>query len=147
MEKILVINGPNLNMLGVRDKNIYGSFTLREICDLISDEAQKCNIAVDFLQSNIEGELVTAIQKALGGYNGIIINPGAYGHYSIAIRDAIEAVSIPCIEVHISNIYKREEFRHKSVISPVCLGQITGLGYYGYILALHAIDNFLKGVK
>jgi 3-dehydroquinate dehydratase-2 len=134
-------------MLGIREKNTYGSFTLQQIYDLLIIEAQKLGINVEFYQSNVEGELVTAIQKTLGNYDGIIINPGAYGHYSIAIRDAIETVKLPCVEVHISNIYKREEFRHKSMISPVCTGQITGMGHYGYVLGLFAMVNILKGVK
>lgn len=147
MNNILVINGPNLNMLGIRKKEIYGINTLDDICKNISKEAKKLECNVDFYQSNTEGELVTIIQKALNTYDGLIINPGAYTHYSIAIRDAIESVNLPCIEVHISNIYKREEFRHSSVISPVCVGQICGLGEQGYILALQALYFILKGVN
>lgn len=145
MQKILVINGVNLNMLGIRDKAIYGHLALKEINDLVKLEADKLNIQVDFFQSNLEGEIVTAIQNTFGLYDGIVINPGAYSHYSIAIRDAIEAVSLPCIEVHISNIYAREEFRHHSVISPVCVGQICGLGHVGYSLALQGLINILGG--
>jgi 3-dehydroquinate dehydratase-2 len=146
MQKILVINGPNLNMLGVRSKEIYGSMSLDQINHEISKEAVSLSIEVDFYQSNIEGELVTKIQQALNAYSGIIINPGAYGHYSVAIRDALEAVGLPCIEVHISNIYAREEFRHTLVLASVCLGQITGLGHKGYILALIGIVDYLRGV-
>jgi len=147
MSKILVINGPNLNMLGIRDTSMYGIRTLQDINREISTAAEKNHLEVDFFQSNIEGEIVTTIQDAYGIYRGIIINPGAYTHYSYAIRDAIEAISLPVIEVHISNIYKREEFRRKSVISDVCLGQINGLGYLGYIYALEALNQYLKEVN
>lgn len=146
MLKLLVINGPNLNMLGVRNKAVYGAMTLEQINEELSKEALQLSVEVDFYQSNIEGELVTKIQQARGVYSGIIINPGAYSHYSIAIRDALEAVTIPCIEVHISNIYAREEFRHSSVIAPVCMGQISGLGHKGYVLALKGLIDCLKGV-
>ncbi|MHB1394644.1 MAG: type II 3-dehydroquinate dehydratase [Clostridia bacterium] len=146
MLKLLVINGPNLNMLGVRNKEIYGAMSLEQIIQAISKEAVSLSVEVDFYQSNIEGELVTKIQQALNIYSGIIINPGAYTHYSVAIRDALEAVGLPCIEVHISNIYAREEFRHKSVIVPVCTGQISGLGYKGYISALYGVVDYLRGV-
>jgi 3-dehydroquinate dehydratase-2 len=147
MSKILVINGPNLNMLGIRDTSMYGIKTLQDINQEISSAAEKNHLEVDFFQSNIEGEIINTIQGAYGTYQGIIINPGAYTHYSYAIRDAIEAVNIPVIEVHISNIYKREEFRRKSVISDVCLGQINGLGYAGYIYALEALNRYLKEVN
>ena len=137
--KIMVINGANLNMLGVREKNIYGSFTYEELCEYIkkNSEFKNKNIDFTFFQSNIEGEIVDCIQKA---YNekcdGIIINPGAYTHTSVAIHDAIKAVSIPTVEVHISNIHAREDFRKVCITSPACIGQITGLGKYGYILAM-----------
>jgi 3-dehydroquinate dehydratase type II len=146
MLKLLVINGPNLNMLGIRKKEIYGTMSLEQINQEINSEAVKLSVEVDFYQSNIEGELVTKIQQALNVYSGIIINPGAYGHYSIAIRDALEAVALPCIEVHMSNIYAREGFRHNSVIAPVCTGQISGLGHIGYILALKGVVDYLRGV-
>ncbi|HYF82829.1 MAG TPA: type II 3-dehydroquinate dehydratase [Clostridia bacterium] len=146
MLKLLVINGPNLNMLGVRKKEIYGTMSLEQINAEISREAVNLSVEVDFYQSNIEGELVTKIQQALHVYSGIIINPGAYSHYSIAIRDALEAVQLPCIEVHMSNIYAREGFRHNSVIAPVCTGQISGLGHIGYILALRGAVDYLRGV-
>lgn len=146
MHKILVLNGPNINMLGIRSGEIYGTVSMEQINKKISNEAMKLGVEVDFFQSNIEGELVIKIQQALDLYSGIIINPGAYTHYSIALRDAIEAVGLPCIEVHISNIYAREEFRHKSVIAPVCKGQIAGLGYKGYILALYGVIDYLRGV-
>lgn len=146
MHKILVINGPNINMLGIRNKEIYGSISLERINEEIIKEALELGVEVSFFQSNIEGELVTKIQQAIDSYSGIIINPGAYAHYSIALRDAIEAVRLPCVEVHISNIYAREEFRHKSVIAPVCKGQISGFGYKGYILALIGVVDYLRGV-
>lgn len=147
MSKILVINGPNLNMLGVRDTAVYGINTLKEINGQILEAALQEELFVDFFQSNIEGELINCIHGAYEKYDGIVINPGAYSHYSIAIRDALEAVSIPAVEVHITNIYKREDFRRHSVISSVCIGQITGLGYQGYIYALKAIKQYLKGVN
>jgi 3-dehydroquinate dehydratase II len=141
MSKILVINGPNLNMLGIREPSIYGSKTLLDINLEVAKAAEQKNVEVDFFQSNIEGEIINCIHEAYGVYQGIVINPGAYSHYSIAIRDAIEAVNLPVIEVHISNIYKREQFRRHSVISEVCIGQISGLGYLGYIYALEALNQ------
>lgn len=146
MTKILLINGPNLNMLGIRNTTMYGSMSLLEVNQDIQKTAEKEGISIDFFQSNIEGELIDCIHKSYGVYQGIIINPGAYGHYSIAIRDAIEAVSLPVVEVHISNIYNREQFRRHSVISEVCIGQISGLGYQGYIYAMDALKRYLKGV-
>ena len=142
--KILCLNGPNLNMLGTREPDKYGSTTLPDIEKEITEEAQKLNIQMGFFQSNIEGELVTEIQKAKGVYDGIIINPAAYTHTSVAIRDAILAVCIPTVEIHLSNIHKREEFRHTSLTAPVCIGQITGFGKYGYIMALYALNDYLK---
>jgi 3-dehydroquinate dehydratase-2 len=147
MSKILVINGPNLNMLGVRDPSIYGSKTLKEINAEVLETTVQEGIFADFFQSNIEGELINSIHEAYGKYDGIIINPGAYSHYSIAIRDAIEAVHLPVIEVHLSNIHKREEFRRHSIVSEVCIGQISGFGYLGYIYAIKALNQYLKGVQ
>ncbi|MDF2521199.1 MAG: aroQ [Clostridia bacterium] len=146
MSKILVINGPNMNMLGVRDTSVYGIKTLKEINALILEEALHEKVYVDFFQSNSEGELIDAIHETHGKCDGIIINAGAYSHYSYAIRDAIESVGLPTIEVHMSNIYKRDEFRRHSVISEVCIGQISGLGYRGYVHALRALSEYLKGV-
>ncbi len=142
--RILVINGPNLNMLGIREKNHYGLKTLDEINEYLTEEAGKLNIEITTYQSNVEGNIIDIIQDAYNKYDGIIINPGAYTHYSIAIRDAISSVSIPTIEVHISNIHEREEFRRKSVIAPVCIGQISGFRDYSYILALYALLNHLR---
>lgn len=142
--KILVINGVNLNMLGVREPGIYGNSTLADLENYIGEYAKKLAVEVDFYQSNYEGDICTKIQQALGVYDGIIINPGAFTHYSYAIRDALGAVKIPAIEVHISNIHKREEFRHRSVTVPECIGQICGLGFKGYVLALEALVDEIK---
>lgn len=142
--KILIINGPNINMLGIREPDIYGKTTYADLCSYIYDSLSALDINVEILQSNIEGEIIGFIQQAYGKYDGIIINPGAYTHYSIAIYDAIKAVEIPTVEIHISNIHSREEFRRKSVIAPACLGQISGMGKYGYILSAMALKNFLE---
>lgn len=139
--KFLVINGPNLNMLGTREPEKYGTTTLSDIEKEILAHAKSKNVEVDFYQSNIEGEIVTAIQKAKNVYDGIIINPAAYTHTSVALRDAILAVELPTVEIHLSNIHTREEFRHHSFTAPVCIGQITGFGKFGYIMALDAIIN------
>ncbi|NLN56524.1 MAG: type II 3-dehydroquinate dehydratase [Gammaproteobacteria bacterium] len=137
-KRIIIINGPNLNMLGTREKDVYGTTTLSEIAADVTEEAKVLGIESDFVQSNHEGEIIDKIHEARGRYDVIIINPGAYTHYSIAIRDAIKAVELPCIEVHLSNIHAREEFRTNSVIAPVCSGQISGFGANSYILALQA---------
>lgn len=141
MKKYLVINGVNLNMLGVREPDVYGKNTLADLETAVSEKAKTLGVAVDFFQSNFEGEIVEKIHGALGVYDGIIINPGAFTHYSYAIRDAFGSVKLPVIEVHISNIHKREEFRHTSVIVPECVGQICGLGFRGYELALEALSS------
>ena len=135
--KILVINGPNLNMLGVREKNIYGNFSYSDLVELIEKKGREYKMEIECYQSNVEGEIVTKIQEAYGKVDGIIINPAAYTHYSVAILDAIKAVSIPTVEVHLSNIHAREEFRKHSVTAPACVGQISGLGVSGYIMALN----------
>lgn len=138
--KILVINGPNLNMVGIREKGIYGTRDFQDICDYIKKEGQKRNIDIELYQSNIEGEIINEIHKAYyEKYDGIIINPGAYTHYSYAIFDAIKAVNINTVEVHLSNIHAREEFRHKSVIAQACIGQICGFKEFGYVMAMEAI--------
>ena len=141
--KILILNGPNLNLLGTREPDKYGSETLNDIEIFLRNEAKKLNVEIAFEQSNIEGELVTKIQQAKGIYDGIIINPAAYTHTSIAIRDALLAVEIPTIEIHLSNIHKREEFRHVSMTAPACVGQITGFGKNSYKLGLIAIYDYL----
>lgn len=136
--KILFLNGPNLNLLGQREPEIYGRTTLADIEAKVHDRADELKVEIDFRQSNLEGELVDWIQQAKGKFEAIVINAAAYTHTSIAVRDAISAVGIPTIEIHLSNIHAREEFRHKSLIAPVCLGQITGFGQKSYILGLEA---------
>ncbi len=138
-KRVVVIHGPNLNMLGKREVGIYGGKSMEDINSEVAAEAQTLKVNVEFYQSNSEGELVTFIQQCRGTADGILLNAGAYTHYSIALRDAIGAAAVPTVEVHISNIYKREQFRHTSVIAPVCMGQICGLGSQGYILALRAL--------
>ena len=144
MKKFLIINGVNLNMLGVREPEIYGNNTLASLEEQIKAKAEELACGVDFFQSNYEGAICDEIQEALGIYDGIVINPGAFTHYSYAIRDALGSVKLPAIEVHISNIHKREEFRHTSVIVPECVGQICGLGFKGYELALEALCDAVK---
>lgn len=141
MKKYLVINGVNLNMLGIREPGIYGKSTLADLEEMVTEKARELGVEVDFFQSNFEGEIVEKIHGAMGVYDGIIINPGAFTHYSYAIRDAFGSVKMKVIEVHISNIHKREEFRHTSVIVPECIGQICGLGFKGYVLALEALAD------
>lgn len=141
MAKVLVVNGPNLNMLGIREKNVYGSETLLDIAKEVDITSGKLGLETDFVQSNHEGEIIDKLHAARGVYDVVIINAGAYTHYSIAIRDAIKAIELPVIEIHLSNIHSREEFRHTSVIAPVCVGQICGFGKMSYILALHAAAN------
>ena len=143
MKKILVVNGPNLNLLGVREPGVYGSDSLESINQEISARADALGCSVAFFQSNSEGGIVDKLHSAMGEFDGLVINPGAYTHYSIAIRDAIAAIKLPAVEVHLSNVYGREEFRHTSVIAPVCVGQIAGLGKIGYCLALEALMEVL----
>lgn len=142
---ILVLHGPNLNLLGLREPEIYGSLALEQINKSLKLHGEKLQVCVDCLQSNHEGTLVDAIHKAREKYRGIIINAGAYTHTSVAIRDAIVGVQIPTVEVHLSNIYTREEFRHHSYIAPVAIGQISGFGADSYLLGLRALINYLKG--
>ncbi|MDY7002633.1 MAG: type II 3-dehydroquinate dehydratase [Cyanobacteriota bacterium] len=144
MFSILVLHGPNLNLLGLREPGIYGSETLDNINGLLDQEAEVLGVKISVLQSNHEGVLVDAIHSASEQHQGIVINAGAYTHTSIAIRDAISGVNIPTVEVHISNIYRREEFRHHSFIAPVAIGQISGFGSESYILGLKAIVNYLQ---
>ena len=136
--KILFLNGPNLNLLGQREPEIYGSVTLADIEEKVRERADKLKASIDFRQSNVEGELVGWIQQAGGKFDAIVINAAAYTHTSIAIRDAIAASGVPTIEIHLSNVHAREEFRHKSLIAPVCRGLITGFGRHSYILAVEA---------
>jgi 3-dehydroquinate dehydratase-2 len=142
--KVLVLHGPNLNLLGKREPEVYGRVTLENINAMLADEARMLGIEVKILQSNVEGELVNAIQDAASWADAIIINPAAYTHTSVALRDAIAAVAVPTIEVHISNVYAREPFRHHSYIAPVAMGQITGFGSESYRLALHAAARLAK---
>ena len=143
MLRLLVLHGPNLNLLGTREPSVYGQVSLPDIDKSITRRSAELGIAVQTKQSNIEGELVTWIQNARGHFDGIIINPAAYTHTSIAIRDAIAAVALPTVEVHLSNIHQREEFRHHSFIAGVALGQIAGFGPPGYLLALEALTTHL----
>ena len=148
--KIMVINGPNLNMLGIREKNIYGTFTYDDLCKYIETypNYKEKDIDFTFLQTNHEGEIVDFIHKAYTEkYDGIVLNAGGYTHTSVAIHDAIKAVSIPTVEVHISNIHAREEFRKVCMTSPACIGQITGLGKFGYILAVVYLIEYYKERK
>ncbi|MBC8060189.1 MAG: type II 3-dehydroquinate dehydratase [Clostridiaceae bacterium] len=137
--KLLIINGPNLNLLGVREKSVYGTMSYIDLCEYILAEAKKLNVEIEIVQSNSEGEIINFLHNAIGKFQGVIINPGAYTHYSYAIHDAIKAISIKTVEVHLSNIHAREEFRSKSVTAPACVGQISGFGHYGYIMAIMAI--------
>jgi len=139
--KVLFLNGPNLNLLGQREPDVYGRTTLAEIEASVREKARKLKVNVDFRQSNLEGELVAWIQQAKGEFDVIVLNAAAYTHTSIALRDAIAAAGVPTIEIHLSNIHAREEFRHKSLIAPVCSGQITGFGPNSYLLALEASIN------
>ena len=141
---IVIINGPNLNLLGEREQSQYGSITFDEIKKNCLKKAKELNINLDFLQSNVEGEIVTLIQEARNKYDGIIINAAGFTHTSVSIRDALTIFKKPSIELHISNIYKREEFRHKSMISGVVTGVICGLGANGYILAINAMQELLE---
>ena len=141
---ILVLNGPNLNMLGKREPEVYGSQTLQHISDALLENASDLGVALTFFQSNHEGALVDTIQAALNRHQGILINPGAYTHTSVAIRDAIAAVAIPTVEVHLSNIHKREAFRHHSYIAPVAVGQISGFGSDSYRLGLEGLVQYLR---
>ena len=144
MKKIIILNGPNLNLLGEREKNQYGNFTLKDIEKKCNEFADKNNIQLQFFQSNLEGEIVDKIQMSSKESNGLIINAGGYTHTSVAIHDALKIIKIPIIELHISNIYNREEFRHKSLISKLAKGVICGFGEDGYLMALDAMNKFLK---
>jgi len=148
--KIMVIQGPNLNMLGVREQQIYGPMKLEQIHAQMKDVANQNSTEIEFFQSNFEGEIVDKIQECYGEIDGIVINPAAYTHTSIAIRDAIAAVGIPTIEVHISNIHRREEFRRQNMIAPVCASSIIGFGPFGYHLAMIGmlqIFNEMRAIK
>jgi 3-dehydroquinate dehydratase II len=145
--KILFLNGPNLNLLGKREPDVYGHATLADIETEVREHAKVLGVEVDFRQSNLEGELVGWIQEAKGNFDVIVLNAAAYTHTSVALRDAIVAVGVPTIEIHLSNIHAREKFRQKSLIAPVCCGQIAGFGQKSYILALEASVNVKAGKK
>ena len=145
--KIAIIQGPNLNMLGIREQHIYGSMSLEQIHDQLKNAAAQNGIEVEFFQSNLEGEIVDRIQECLGTVDGIMINPAAYSHTSIAIKDALSAVSMPVVEVHISNIYKREEFRQKSITAGASTGVISGFGPFGYHMGLIALMQIISEIK
>jgi 3-dehydroquinate dehydratase II len=145
--KIAVIQGPNLNMLGTREQQFYGMMKLEQIHAQMKEVASQNGLEIEFFQSNLEGEIVDKIQECYGDVDGIIINPAAYTHTSIAIRDALSAVSLPTIEVHISNTYRREEFRQKSLVSPVCTSTLIGFGPFGYHLAMIGMLQLLNEIK
>ena len=144
MKKIIILNGPNLNLLGEREKNQYGTIPLKDIEKNCTDFAGKNGLSLSFFQSNIEGELIEKIQSSRNNQDGLIINAGGYTHTSVSILDALKILKIPIIELHISNIYNREDFRHKSLISKVAKGVICGFGDKGYVMALEAMKNYLK---
>lgn len=145
--RVLFLNGPNLNLLGQREPDKYGRTTLAEIEQMVRERAKPIEAQIEFRQSNVEGELVTWIQQAKGNFDAIVLNAGAYTHTSIAIRDAIAGVALPTIEIHLSNIHAREEFRHKSLLAAVCRGQISGFGAFSYVLGLFAAVNSNESVK
>ena len=144
---ILIINGPNINMLGVREPEQYGSKSYKDLEMELHEYSFELGINIEIFQSNFEGEIIEKIQYALGNFDGIVLNAGAYTHTSVAIRDALTSVKIPTVEVHISNINKREQFRKNSVTAPACIGQITGFGFFGYIIAVEALANYLNNLK
>lgn len=143
MKHILVMNGPNLNLLGIREPGIYGNDTLQTLCEQVAAKAVSLGMHVDFFQSNHEGAIIDRLHEAMGVYDGVILNAGAYTHYSYAIRDAIAAIRLPVVEVHLSDIHAREEFRHVSVIEPVCIAQISGLGVGSYLKGLELLKETL----
>ncbi len=145
--KIAVIQGPNLNMLGIREQHVYGPMTLDQIHEQMKASAEQNGVELEFFQSNLEGEIVDRIQESLGTVDGILINPAAYTHTSIAIKDALSAVNLPTVEVHISNIYKREEFRQKSITASSSTGVISGFGPFGYHMGLMALTQIISEVK
>lgn len=144
MNKILVLHGPNLNLLGTREPDVYGSLSLDEINTHLVDKGMQLGVGVRTFQSNNEGALIDALHDARSWAAGVVFNPGAYTHTSVALRDAVVGIEIPVIEVHLSNVYAREEFRHKSLLAPVCVGKITGFGWRSYLLGLQALIGFIQ---
>ena len=142
MKKVLVINGPNLNLLGEREPGIYGNDTYEALCDLIMDKAESLGVKCEVFQSNHEGAIIDKLHMARKNFDGVVLNAGAYTHYSYAIRDAIAAIQIPVVEVHISNVFARDEFRKTSVIGSVCRGSISGFGFGSYLMAMEALVNY-----
>ena len=142
MKKVLVINGPNLNLLGEREPGIFGNDTYEALCDLIMDKAESLGVKCEVFQSNHEGAIIDKLHMARKNFDGVVLNAGAYTHYSYAIRDAIAAIQIPVVEVHISNVFARDEFRKTSVIGPVCRGSISGFGFGSYLMAMEALVNY-----
>lgn len=145
--RILFLNGPNLNLLGQREPNVYGTLTLSQIEHQVRSRAGELSTSIEFRQTNNEGELVTWIQQAGAEFQGIVLNAAAFTHTSVALRDAISAVTVPTVEIHLSNVHAREEFRQKSLIAPVCKGQISGFGVFSYVLGLEAIVNVIETTK
>jgi 3-dehydroquinate dehydratase-2 len=141
MKSILILHGPNLNLLGIREPQVYGNYRLEDINDALSSKAAELGVQVRFFQSNHEGALIDALHEAREWAGGVVFNPGAYTHTSVALRDAISAIEIPVVEVHLSNVYAREPFRHKSLLAAVCLGKITGFGWRSYLLGLQALAD------
>lgn len=144
--RILVLHGPNLNLLGKREPEVYGSHSLEDVNRALVEQASLLNVSLDCFQSNHEGGLIDKIHAAVGNRDGILINPGGYTHTSVALRDALSGVNIPTVEVHLSNVYRREEFRHHSYIAPIAVGQVSGFGVHSYRLGLEALVHYLRSV-
>ncbi len=142
--KILVLNGPNINLLGKREPDVYGKKDYDALCEYVSKQAELMGIKADLMQNNVEGELVNILHEADSKYDGVVINPGAYTHYSIALKDAISGISVPVVEVHLSNIHAREEFRKTSVTASACIGQISGFGFTSYSLGMTAVKDYIS---